>query len=467
MLAEIIDAVQGTIAGDPPPLSISSVSTDSRSIAPDGIFFALAGERFDGHDFIGGAFEKGARAAVVSASRATEIGSALARTGKPSGLLIAVDDVLVALGRLAAFHRRQLACDVIAVVGSNGKTTTKAMIDHILAGRLKGRASPKSFNNAIGVPLTLLSAERADDYLVVEIGTNALGEIAQLAQLAAPNMAILTSIGEEHLEGLGDLRGVAAEECAVLQHLRPGGFAAMSLDSPAILPHLSQPGLNVTTFGRDDRADVRVTHAAYEYPWLKFSLNGRFPYKLKLPGIHNAANAAGAATIARRFGLDHPEIAARLETFAPPPMRNDVARIGPLTIINDAYNANPASAAAAIELLESMPADGRRVLVFGEMRELGTHSAAMHQQVAARLHSSRLNEVLLVGPVAEAMQPTIRNGGGGPGVKCVADVQEASAQLCSSLAPGDVVLLKASRAVGLERVLEPLRAHFDAGGAPA
>ena len=220
-LTEIIDAIHGTVAADPSPISIAALSTDSRTTESGSIFFALPGENFDGHDFVAAAFARGAAAAVVAAQRASTLGARLAADGRLPGVLIAVDDVLLALGRLAAFHRRQLACDVIGVVGSNGKTTTKAMIDHILSGRLKGRASPKSFNNAVGVPLTLLSAARGDDYLVVEIGTNAPGEISQLTALAEPDMVVLTSIGEEHLEGLRDLAGVADEESSVLKHLKP------------------------------------------------------------------------------------------------------------------------------------------------------------------------------------------------------------------------------------------------------
>lgn len=467
-LTEIIEAIQGTVAAEPPPISIASISTDSRVIEPGSIFFALPGENFDGHDFVAAAFAKGAAAAVVAAERASTLGARLAIDGRLPGVLISVDKVLSALGRLASFHRRQLACDVIGVVGSNGKTTTKAMIDHILSGRLQGRASPKSFNNAVGVPLTLLSAGRGDDYLVVEIGTNAPGEIAQLAALANPEMIVLTSIGEEHLEGLRDLAGVAAEEAAVLKHLKTGGFAALNCDSPEMQPFLNAHGPNIATFGRAESADVRVTKIQYSHPWLNFTLNDRFPYRLSMPGAHNAVNAAGAAMIARRLGFDHPEIAARLETFSPPPMRTDVQRIGPITIINDAYNANPSSAFAAIELLESMPAEGRRILVFGEMRELGLQRVAMHHRVAQRIAAGTLQHVVFVGPAADLMAPALSNGSSGRlGVDTAESVDAAASILQALLQPGDVVLLKASRAVGLERILGPLRSALAPPGVAA
>ena len=247
-LDEIVNAIGARLA-DPPAISVGGVSTDSRSVAAGEVFFALTGERFDGHDFVAPALERGAAAAVVDQARAEAL-----RDGLPAAAtarLIGVEDVLAALGRLAAYHRQQLSATVIAVGGSNGKTTTKSMIHHILAGRRTGRASPKSFNNAIGVPLTLLSAEAADEYLVVEIGTNAPGEVAALAALARPNIAVITSIGEEHLEGLGDLSGVAAEECSLLNAMT-GGFAAVNVDWPgtrALLPERDLAGDDIRRTG--------------------------------------------------------------------------------------------------------------------------------------------------------------------------------------------------------------------------
>ena len=211
------------MTGSLPALSVHGVSTDSRTIRENELFFALAGPNFDGHNFVVDAFKRKAVGAVVASGRTAKTAAAVAEAGVP-GALIEVDDPLRALGRLAVYHSEQLSADVIVVVGSNGKTTTKAMIDHILGGRLTGRCNPKSFNNDIGVPLTLLSAQAADDYLVVEIGTNAPGEVAALSSLARPAMAVITCIAEEHLEGLGDLPGVAAEELSVLDHISPGGF---------------------------------------------------------------------------------------------------------------------------------------------------------------------------------------------------------------------------------------------------
>jgi UDP-N-acetylmuramoyl-tripeptide--D-alanyl-D-alanine ligase len=467
-LSEVIGAIEGRPATDLGPASVCGVSTDSRTIRTGELFFAIPGERFDGHAFAAEALARGAAAAVIAAGREAAVRAAVQPRGA-NGLLpplIAVDDTVTALGRLGAFHRRLLRCPVIAIVGSNGKTTTKAMVHHLLSERRQGRSSPKSFNNALGVPLTLLSAEATDEYLVVEIGTNAPGEVAQLAQLAQPDMVVLTGVGEEHLERLGDLDGVAAEECSILRLLRPGGFAAVNIDSPQVRPHLPVPGVTVTTFGWAEDADLRVSAARYDAPWLHFELNGRFGYRLRLPGRHNASNAAGAVAVARRIGLEHAELAARLESFVAPPMRNELLEVGGVTIINDAYNANPRSAVAAFESLAAMPARGRRIVVFGEMRELGPRSAELHREVAERLAETRVDHVFLVGPAGAWMRAALGEATlFRPAVECCDDVERCGERLAELLRGGDVVLLKGSRAVGLERLIEPLRRKIGTGRA--
>lgn len=456
---EAAEALDGRLLREPAAQTVCSVSTDSRTIRGGELFFAIAGARFDGHAFVAQALAQGAVAAVVRSDRAAALLAEL-----PAGAgLIGVSDPVAALGRLANYHRRQISAEVIAVVGSNGKTTTKCMIDHVLRGTLKGRSSPKSYNNQIGVPLTLLSAEAADDYLVVEIGTNAPGEVAALAALAQPDLAVLTCVGEEHLEGLGDLDGVLAEECSIVRHLRPGGFLAVNIELPDVRRHLPSDGLTIATFGRSPDADLRVTDLAYVEPWLTFRLNGRFAYRLHMPGRHNAVNAAGAAAVALRLGLTHEQIAERLESFVPPPMRGQLEELGGVRLVNDAYNANPHSALAAIELLESLETSGRRVFVFGQMCELGPRTAELHRKVARRLREASIDLIVLVGAAAELMFDTLRQDGlFGPAVERCADVPSCAALLVEILRPGDCVLLKASRAVGLDGVLEPLRARLAA-----
>jgi UDP-N-acetylmuramoyl-tripeptide--D-alanyl-D-alanine ligase len=468
VLSEVIAAIGARMRERPPGVSVRGISTDSRTTQAGDLFFALSGPSFDGHDFVWQAIQRGAVGAVIAADRSERVSRSVplqgqaASSGPIPAVLIEVESPLAALGRLAAFHRSQSAAEVIAVVGSNGKTTTKAMIDHVLAGRRKGRSSPRSFNNSVGVPLTLLSAEVGDEYLVVEIGTNAPGEIGALAKIAEPDIAVVTSIGEEHLEGLGDLQGVAREELSALEFVREGGFAAVNIDSPHVREYPARPKLTRVKFGMAEDAELRITAVEAAADGLQFTLNGRFGYRLPLVGVHNAWNATAAVAVARRLGMEHEEIAARLATFAPQPMRGEVLRLAGVTIINDAYNANPASAAAAIQTLEAMPARGRRLLVLGEMRELGGHSEAMHRRLAESVRRARIDGVLLVGRAAALMSGALANGSNtGRLVEMCDGVGDAAARLTEIVRDGDVVLLKASRAVGLERVVEPLRRHLN------
>jgi UDP-N-acetylmuramoyl-tripeptide--D-alanyl-D-alanine ligase len=464
VLSEITEAVGGTCRGEPPTVSVSGVTIDSRKVSPGELFFAIPGPRFDGHDFAASALADGAVAAVVAADMAERSLARFPAEMAADGWnrLIEVPDTVAALGRLAAFHRRQLSADVIAVVGSNGKTTTKAMIDHVLGARLKGRCSPKSFNNSIGVPLTLLAAQSSDEYLVVEIGTNAPGEIAALGQMAEPNMAVITCVAEEHLEGLGDIEGVATEETSILRTLRSGGFAAVNIDAPEVRERLPEAKATVCTFGRNPDADVVVTEVRYEPPWTHFVVNGRFAYRLSVLGAHNAMNATAAIVVGRRLGFEHEEIAARLETFAALPMRNEIVEIGALTVVNDAYNANPHSAIAALDVLQSI-AGRRRIAVFGEMRELGPRAADLHRGIAERLARYDIDRVVLIGPAAEMMHDALLEQGlSSMCVERCATVEACGEYLSGELRDGDVVLLKGSRAVGLERLIEPMRRRFEA-----
>ncbi|MFQ6049271.1 MAG: UDP-N-acetylmuramoyl-tripeptide--D-alanyl-D-alanine ligase, partial [Phycisphaerae bacterium] len=255
VVQEAVEAMQGRVLGRMANFSIVGVSTDSREVGPGQMFVALRGERYDGHAFVEEALSKGACAAVVS--RVADLPEAV----RQAGVLIVVDDTRQGLLRLGAYYRRQLAAQVIAVTGSNGKTTTKQMIHAVLSGERKGRCSPKSFNNEIGVPLTLLSAEGSDEYLVVELGSNCPGEIDRLARLVRPDMAVITGVAAAHLEGLGDIEGVAEEKMAVLGHVREGGFAAVNVDHAAVRRRLGwrAQGCTVVGFGLDERAELRAT----------------------------------------------------------------------------------------------------------------------------------------------------------------------------------------------------------------
>jgi UDP-N-acetylmuramoyl-tripeptide--D-alanyl-D-alanine ligase len=447
-LEEVISAVRGRPLGAPPVTGVRSVCTDSRTLQSEELFFALRGERFDGHDFVDAALERGATAAVVSDL------ARIPERWQESGRLILVDDVCDALGRLAAYHRSQVAAQVIVVVGSNGKTTTKNMIEAVLRTRKQGRASPKSYNNHIGVPLTLLSIEAADEFVVVEIGTNHPGEVARLAEMCRPDMGVVTSIGEEHLEFFGDLAAVAQEEFSLVRHIRPRGLVVAHVECAEHPALSSRSDLTCVTFGLEPGADLRATDLTCDDRQQRFLVNGRFEYVLPLLGEHNVSNALAAVALGLRFGLEHDEIARALASIECPPMRLERQQVGGLTLINDAYNANPASMRAALAVLEQLRDPGRRVLVFGDMRELGEHSERLHEELGRAAGRCGAHVIVAIGAhsrnVADGATST-----GGPHKRIFAfpSVETAGPLFKKIVEPGDLVLLKGSRGLCLERLI--------------
>ncbi len=468
-LEEVVAALEGTIDRALPVGSVTRVSSDSRSIQAGDLFVAIRGPQFDGHNFVGEALGKGAIAAVVNEDFASAGPGSAGLT--PGAILIRVDDTIEALGRLARWYRRSViggSVTVVAVTGSNGKTTTKMMIAHVLAGRWKGRASIKSFNNEIGVPLTLLATEPSEEFVICEVGTNAPGEIAALARLVEPEIAVITGVAPVHLEGLGSLEGVAAEKLSLLNELRPDGCAVINADSELLrwsMAHDRQIAkVKKVTFGEWPEADLRLTGVntldlpadGRKGPRIaqEFTVNGRFVYRLNVPGRHNVLNALAAIGVARRFGMNDEEIAARLATFELPPMRLDSRRVGSLTLINDAYNANPASMAAGVDVLTSTPTEGRRVLVMGDMRELGPAATDLHRETADRIGRSCLDVVIAVGEHAKLVRDAVREASGGRiETHAYATTGLARRRLASLLRAGDTVLVKGSRAMALEKLV--------------
>ena len=481
-------ACAGTWLLRPPPIGstaerpITGLSTDSRFLSPGQAFLALRGERFDGHHYLADAVAAGSPLLVVDTATVAE---PLMRQARDAGIgIVRVGDTGKALMRLAGAYRRTLEkTKVIGVVGSNGKTTTTRLINAVLGSSLRGTASAKSFNNAIGVPLTILSASPSDQYLICEIGSNAPGEVAPLADVVEPDIAVITSIGREHLEGFGTLQGVAREEASILQFLRPGGFAVVTADTPAQAPltEYLKSLSNVVTFGACRNADLRASDVSHVVAstsgegtfGLRFRINERMECSLPMIGGHNASNALAAFAVGRRFGLDPERIIAALGAAGGPPMRLQPVVIPsgagrePIRIINDAYNANPDSMLAALETLlqvaSSAPASaGRVVVVLGDMMELGAAAEASHREIAERVRE--MHTIDLVALVGEQMDRWARPVLVAPGnVRPVASEpvaeERALDRLASLIRPGDLVLLKGSRRIMLERLVEALRAR--------
>jgi len=459
-LDEIKDCMRARALGELPACSIYGVTTDSRRVGAGQLFIAIKGEHFDGHDFVSQAFQAGASAAVIS--RPVQ----LKRESDKDKLLLA-DDTVRALQRLASYYRDEVAGTVIAVTGSNGKTTTREMIHHVLGKRQIGTRSPKSFNNHIGVPLTLLSIEPSDQYAVVEVGSNHRGEIESLAMLIRPDVAVITNVGESHLAGLGSIEAVASEKASLVKYVRPGGLGVVNADESFLLRLISNPQMMVVSFGRSEAADLRITDLVSNHEGTRFVVNRRFVFYLPVPGSHNAVNALAAIAVGRRVGMSMGEVAEALADFKLPQMRLEVHHFTGVTVINDAYNANPRSMAAGLEVLESFPGR-RKVFVCGQMLELGEKSARYHRQLGQRIGCSGVGLLLAVGPEArEVLAGAVDAGLNRKAAFAFKDVEEAWPALPQMLGDGDVVLLKGSRAMQLDRLLEPIEAAFGRAGKQA
>ncbi|MCB9850398.1 MAG: UDP-N-acetylmuramoyl-tripeptide--D-alanyl-D-alanine ligase [Phycisphaerales bacterium] len=452
-LGDVAEAMAGRLVAAPANAVVAGVSTDTRSLRAGELFVAISGPRFDGHDYVAQAAERGAGASVVAEGR----------EGGVRGALIVVDDPVTALGRLAAKHRRLCRAKVVAVTGSNGKTTTKSMLAHVLGSQFRCASAEKSFNNAIGVPLTLLGCGRDDDFLVVEIGTNAPGEVATLARLANPDVGIVTSIGDAHLEGLGGRAGVCREKMSLFEHVRSCGYAVIELDAyqqAAELPKRSD--LYWKTYGVNSDADVRVTDLATGLHETRATIDG-VPVRLAVPGRHNAVNAAGVFAVCRLLGMEADAIAAALASYRLPDMRLNVIELDGITLVEDCYNANPSSMSAAVALLAEQSA-GRRVLVAGEMAELGAEAGGLHAEIGRRAGEAGIDLVVSIGDMARNITDAVRAGRSATETLHYASADAAADGLRECLRSGDTVLIKGSRSARLERVCAALR---DAGARPA
>ncbi|MDP6545193.1 MAG: UDP-N-acetylmuramoyl-tripeptide--D-alanyl-D-alanine ligase [Phycisphaerae bacterium] len=455
---EIRRATQGRWCSEGIDVTVEGVSIDSRTAQPGDLFVAIRGENFDGHDFLDQAGHAGCIAAMVDVD-GCQVGLADKSDKRFGAGMITVDDTVKALGYLAIEHRKKASVTtVIAVTGSNGKTTTKRMIDHILCKHFAGSASPKSFNNDIGVPLTLLGVMRNDDYVICEVGSNAPGEIRHLSRMTRPNIGVITSIGPTHLEKLGSLKNVAAEKASMLNMLADDALAVVWGDSDELNHAAKAFDGRMVKFGRSEQCQLRLSDYRAVGRGCVFEINGRLSAELSVTGSHNALNAMAAIAAAQRMGVDPAQAAAALADFAGIPMRLEWVHAGPITIINDAYNANPSSLAAAGEVLSSAEAP-RRILIAGDMLELGEAAEEFHRQAGMRLGNSNVDLLIGVGTLGRY----IAMGAEGCDVETLSfeSVEDLSAEIVDLLEPGDAVLVKGSRSMGMERLVETIRNGFE------
>ncbi|MEN8179047.1 MAG: UDP-N-acetylmuramoyl-tripeptide--D-alanyl-D-alanine ligase [Pseudomonadota bacterium] len=425
----------------------TSVSTDTRNLQPDALFVALQGPSFDGHKFLSVAEEKGAVGAVISEPQLTSLTT------------IRVSNTRKSLGQLAAGWRKQCPVPLVAVTGSNGKTTVKEMIAAILGQESRVLATQGNLNNDIGMPLTLLRLQD-EQFAVLEMGANHPGEIAYLSRIAQPDVAVITNAGAAHLEGFGDLDGVARAKGEILSGLVAGGIAVLNADDPR-LPVWRElaTGNSVLTFGLSPTADVSTDPAAVATEWTETGFSssftvqsrvGQFRVDLALAGQHNLRNALAAIAACQALGIGVAEIQQGLAQLTPVPGRLQCRiAVSGLRVIDDSYNANPDSVVAAVEVLRSAP--GKRFLVMGDLAELGKDAAALHFEVGQRAAEAGIDALWATGNMSrEAVD------GFGQGGRYFADHETLIADLQKTLTVNDTVLVKGSRSAGMERVVGSL-----------
>ena len=447
-LGRIARITAGEFSGKRANCALSGISTDSRNMTEGALFVPLRGVRFDGHDYLSQAVKNGAAACLSEEIVA----------GLPVPV-VRVPDTLRALGDIAAAYRMQLSGPLVAITGSAGKTTTKEMLAGILARVAPGLKTAGNFNNLIGLPLTLLRLEPKHQWAVLEMGTSSLGEIERLTEIAQPSCGLITNIGAAHLAGLHGLEGVARAKGELFAGLR-GGMALVNLDDPRVAALPVANGVKRITYGETGEAEVRAENIAADEGKVGFDLvwaEQRQRVQLQVAGRHHLHNALAAAAVALELTVPAAEIAAGLAAFAPVQGRMELA---PLpcggVLLDDSYNSNPLSAAAALEALAGLKGKGRRVAILGDMLELGKEAAELHRAIGAKA-AANVDLLVAVGDFAEALCA----GAGTAGMPreraiAFAGVAQALEFLQQEQRSGDRILVKGSRGMQLERVVAAL-----------
>ncbi len=452
-VGRIAEAVRGTVTGALEGW-VSGVSTDSRTAEPGELFVPLRGERFDGHRFIEMAVARGVRVLLAEPTRCEP------ETLPPGTTCITVTDTLRALGDLAVFHRNRFAVPVVAVTGSNGKTTTKEMLAAILRRTGDGLKTAGNLNNLIGLPQMVLQLNGGHRWAVLEMGMSEPGEIDRLAEIARPDVGIITNVASAHLQSMGSIAAVAAAKGELFQRLRPGNTAVYNADDPLVAGLPTPDGVRRLSYGFGDavvRAEKIEARGREGQAFVLSLPAATVQIKLKAFGRHNVMNALAAASAAHVLGLEADEIRAGLESFAPVEKRFFPEAFGGILLIDDSYNANPASMRAALATVAELKEEGRGLAVLGDMLELGDSSPAAHEEIG-RQAARCVERLYLMGSLAECVARGALAGGLPEESVFVAKSHaEILDNLRGTMRPGDCILVKGSRGMRMETVAEGIR----------
>lgn len=442
-----------------PDLCFSAISTDSRTVKKAELFIAIKGAKFDGHDFLDKARENQAQALLLNENWVQANGDFLRQLELP---VIAVENTVLALGNIAGFHRRRFNIPVIAVTGSNGKTSTKEMIAAVLGVRFKVLKSKGSFNNDIGVPLSLLELDSSHEIAVLEMGMNHKGEIRSLCSIARPDLAVITNAAIAHMEFFDGLDDVAKAKCEMLERLENNSAAFINADCSVLYSTAKEYRVNIISFGLKPNSLYRASNVLSDGQGIAFTLNEKFTFRLNLLGEHNVHNALAAIAVAGFFKIEPEVIRAVLKEVSIPGLRMRQIENNGIRIIADCYNANPHSTKAAVKTLSQINTGKRKIFVLADMLELGRASRKFHEDMGEYVAMNSIDKLITVGPnAAFAASSAIVCGMQKSDVYTCANNKEALIMLQDMLKTDDMVLFKGSRGMRLEEIIDQLTKDND------
>jgi len=461
-----LNELKRVVDGETPESSLKGdqllrgISIDSRKVDPNNIFVAIPGEKFDGHRFVGEAVEKGAKAVVIDREKKNIVPPEV--YGKTAVIL--VSDTKRALRDVALWYRSKFNLPVVAVTGTNGKTTTKDMIAQVLSSEFQVLKSPESYNNLIGVPLTLFQLNPEYEALVLELGMSSPGEISILTKISQPQIGVITNIGPAHLESMQSMERIAKAKFELPGNMPSPRTLVLNADDQILAKRIArtQPEEKVVSFGVKKKADFIADRIeANGNGYISFRVNKNTQVKLSLLGWHNVYNALAAFSVGRLLGVEEPKIKEGLESFSPSRLRMELVSIDNIRIINDSYNANPVSMEKALETLKNMKTFGRKIAVLGDMLELGYREMDFHLELGRKVAQSGVNLLITIGQLARFIGEGAREAGlRSSDILNLKNNSEVSLYLLENLKEGDLVLVKGSRKMKTEEIVFSLKSQY-------
>lgn len=460
----MLEATGGRLAFGDDATRFCAISTDSRTIGRGELFVAISGQKHDGHRFVQDAFEKGALGVLVAEEYVTAASPAFQK----GQCWVVVPDTLSALGDMAAFHRSQSKVSVVAITGTNGKTTTKEMTAAVLGQAFSVLKTPGNFNNLIGLPLTLFSLGRRHEWAALEIAMNHPGEIRRLAQICKPDIGVITNIEAGHLEGVKDIDGVMKAKGELLEVLGENGTAVLNIDDQRICRLAGHFGGRVISFGLHNSAEVWATPVSQSSSGCSFDLcwyDESVRVRLGIAGDGAVYSSLAAAAAGYRAGLSIEDVKKGLEEMVPLPGRMEITTLSAgIYLVDDTYNANPGSMALAVDTLRSLKGNGRGIFIAGDMMELGEHAGRAHTELGMLVARAGLAGLYATGEFARAVAEGATGAGMDHGKVFIGSHEEIVEAIKGRLGPGDWVLVKGSRLMAMEKVVEKLRSEIEKRG---